>query len=301
MAPIQPSSKAATGTFMGQRVGADCPGQAVQHSKITPGGTQTTLYNFCSQPNCTDGAGTGGLVQATDGNFYGTTGSGGANNGCPNTCGTVFQMTPGGLLTTLYSFCSQPNCFDGHAADPGSPPVQGIDGNLYGVNQSGGANSGGTVFKITLDGTLTTLYAFCSLVELRGRFQSQPDKCRPTDENFYGTTWTSGTDGLGTFFKITTSGTLTPLGSVDGYPSGKLIQATDGNFYGTTARAGTIFQMTPTGMLTTLGFVGGYPYAGVIQSTDGNLYGTTGAGGNNQCGDYGCGSVFELTLPGDTH
>jgi uncharacterized repeat protein (TIGR03803 family) len=80
--------------------------------EITPAGKLTSLYRFCSQPNCTDGVGPqGGLVQATDGNFYGTTFSGGAHDS-----GVVFEITPGGKLTTLYSFCSKPNCVDG--ADP---------------------------------------------------------------------------------------------------------------------------------------------------------------------------------------
>ena len=79
-----------------------------------------------------------------------------------------------------------------------------------------------------------------------------------------------------------------------------MIQATDGNFYGTTADAGTIFQVTPDGTLTTLGVVGGYPYAALVQGTDGNLYGTTYVGGANnnpnQCQNLGCGSVYEITL-----
>ncbi|MBV8356800.1 MAG: hypothetical protein JO189_02535, partial [Deltaproteobacteria bacterium] len=77
--------------------------------EITPGGKLTTLYSFCSQLNCTDGADPiAGLVQATNGNFYGTTYVGGAHG-----CGTVFEITPGGQLTTLYKFCSQPSGTDG--------------------------------------------------------------------------------------------------------------------------------------------------------------------------------------------
>jgi hypothetical protein len=73
--------------------------------EITPGGKLTTVYSFCSKTNCTDGGRPeAGLVQGTDGNFYGTTES------------TVFRITPAGKLTTLYSFCSKPNCVDG--ADP---------------------------------------------------------------------------------------------------------------------------------------------------------------------------------------
>ena len=78
--------------------------------KITPSGTLTTLYSFCSQSGCTDGHSPyAGLVQATNGDFYGTTLYGGANP----YCGTVFKITPSGTLTTLYSFCSQSGCTDG--------------------------------------------------------------------------------------------------------------------------------------------------------------------------------------------
>jgi uncharacterized repeat protein (TIGR03803 family) len=80
--------------------------------KITPNGTLTTLYKFCSQINCADGvAPYAGLVLATDGNFYGTTPGGGAHGG-----GTIFRITPAGKLTTIYNFCSLPNC-----ADSGGP------------------------------------------------------------------------------------------------------------------------------------------------------------------------------------
>src|SRR5271165_4529081 len=131
--------------------------------QITPTGVLTTLYSFCSQTNCTDGNEPRGLVQAADGNFYGTTAFGGAyyNNYCSADpgCGTVFEITPAGVLTTLYSFCSQPNCPDG-----GHPVglVQATDGNFYGATEGGGANGHGTVFEITPSGTLTTLYSFCA-------------------------------------------------------------------------------------------------------------------------------------------
>jgi uncharacterized repeat protein (TIGR03803 family) len=124
--------------------------------KITPSGTLTTLYNFCSQSNCPDGARANGLVQGTDGNFYGTTQYRGANDQ-----GTVFKITPSGTLTTLYNFCSQSKCSDG--AFPLAPLVQTTDGNFFGTTSSGGNNAHGTVFTITLSGTLTTLYNFCSL------------------------------------------------------------------------------------------------------------------------------------------
>jgi len=142
--------------------------------KITPGGTLTTLYNFCSKSYCTDGAAPyAGLVLATNGNFYGTTTEGGAGINCPsNGCGTVFKLSPepsggcpsgsnagnGWCETVLYGFCSKVSCTDG--AYPYAALVQGTDGNFYGTTFNGGANNAGTVFKITPSGTLTTLHSF---------------------------------------------------------------------------------------------------------------------------------------------
>jgi len=283
--------------------------------KITPTGTLTTLYNFCSQPNCTDGYNPrAGLVQGSDGNFYGTTFLGGADNNCPmwqgNGCGTVFKITPAGTLTTLYSFCAQPNCTDG--SYPFAGLVQGSDGNFYGTAQYGG-NLGcgsrgygcGTVFKITPSGTLTTLHTFAG-----------PDGAQPyaglvqgRDGYLYGTT-PGGANGYGTVFKISSVGTLTTLykfcsqpNCTDGsYPETALVQANDGNFYGTTGGGGaydwgTVFKITPTGALTTLyGFCsqpncadGAQPFAGLVQGRDGNFYGTTTEGGTD-----GLGTVFRL-------
>jgi len=176
--------------------------------KITTGGL-TTLYNFCSVGGsyCTDGANPyAGLVQATDGNFYGTTFDGGANNtiDCGGTCGTAFQLTPGGALTTLYSFCSLANCADGNA--PYAGLIQGADGNFYGTTVSGGATSGnGTAYVITPGGVLTTLYSFCS-----GSCGDNPEAglMQGTDGSFYGTTSYGG----GTVFKLSAGddASLTP-------------------------------------------------------------------------------------------
>jgi uncharacterized repeat protein (TIGR03803 family) len=128
--------------------------------KITPSGTLTTLYSFCSQSGCTDGLGGYGLIQATNGDFYGTAPSGGAHN-----FGTVFKITPAGTLTTLHSFCSHTGCPDG--AYPNGPLVQATNGDFYGTTEGGSViapcvDSCGTIFKITPSGTLTTLYRFCS-------------------------------------------------------------------------------------------------------------------------------------------
>ncbi len=304
-----PLAQAVDGDFYGTTAGGGADGYGTVF-KITVDGALTTLYSFCSQPNCTDGAlsvlGTPPLVQATDGNFYGATFGGGgcASAGDAKDCGTIFKITSGGALTTLYTFCSQPNCTDGVAPNG---LVQAANGDFYGTTSQGGGAAppygAGTVFKITSDGALTTLYTFCSQPNCTDGGTPFGSLVRATDGSFYGTTWTSGLSGTGpgAFFKITSAGALTTLGYIAGYPSGTLVQATDGNFYGTTARAGTIFKITPAGTLTTLAEVDGFPYAGLVQATDGNFYGTTYVGGASFCGgvnSVSCGSVFEVTPTG---
>ena len=213
---------------------------------------------------CTDGEAPfrgAGLVQATDGNFYGTTPTAGANA----SGGTVYKITPSGRLTTLYSFCSQSGCTDG--AYPNGRLVQATDGNFYGITNGGGAVSSGTVFKITPSGALTTLYSFCAqLVNGVCADGSAPEAglVQASDGDFYGTTSEGGANFYGTAFKITPGGALTTLysfcaqsGCTDGSgPDAGLVQATDGNFYGTTPggganNLGTVFKITPGGALTT--------------------------------------------------
>jgi uncharacterized repeat protein (TIGR03803 family) len=282
--------------------------------KVNPSGKLTTLYNFCSQTNCRDGDFTyAGLVQAINGNFYGATTNGGAND-----YGTLFEITPGGVLTTVYDFCPESGCTDG--GTPTATLIQATDGNFYGTTNAGGANGGGTVFKITPSGKLTTLYSFCSQSGCTDGYQPFAGLLQATDGNFYGTTSFGGANGdYGTVFKITPSGALTTLysfcsrsGCTDGGNANGLIQANDGTFYGTTVDGGTssecadgcgtVFKITPSGSLTVLHSFcsesscgdGEYPDAVLIQATDGNFYGTTNDGGAN--GDYG--TVFKITPSG---
>ena len=275
--------------------GANSSGTVFQ---MTPEGALTTLYSFCAQSNCSDGANpTAALVQAPDGDFYGTTSFGGVGTGH----GTVFKITPTGTLTTLHIFVVS----DG--AVPTAALVQGSDGNFYGTTEYGGGNDLGTVFKMTPAGTLTTLYAFA------GTDGSYPyaGLVQGSDGNFYGATMDGGTNNLGTVFRITLAGTLTTLhsfNSTDGaYPIGALVQGSDGNFYGTTDdngpnNYGTIFEMTPAGALTTLhGFSntdGAYPEVGLVQGSDGDFYGTTELGGSSNCNGSGCGTIFKITSAG---
>jgi uncharacterized repeat protein (TIGR03803 family) len=284
--------------------------------KMTAAGALTTIYSFCSQPNCTDGADPlAGLVLGTDGNFYGTTNIGGGPQICiyldqGEGCGTVFKITPAGALTTLYTFCSHGDpCTDGQL--PQAALIQATGGDLYGTTYFGGTYGHGTVFKITSKGTLTTLYSFsdgtspsAALVQAR-------------NGNFYGTTLLGGANGGGTVFKITPTGKLTTIYSfcsqpncTDGSnPSAALVQATNGNFYGTTSEGGdvtchdpygcgTVFEITAAGVLTVLhsfeGADGEVPLAGLAQATDGNFYGTTYFGGANSSG-----TVFTITPTGE--
>jgi uncharacterized repeat protein (TIGR03803 family) len=270
--------------------------------KVTPSGTLTTLYNFCSQPGCTDGSSPLGLVQAIDGSFYGTTNEGGTSND-----GTVFKITPEGSLTTLYSFCTQSQCTDG--AYPRGL-MQAADGNFYGTTIEGGAHNAGTIFKITSSGTQAILYSFCSQPHCADGSSPQAGLIQTNDGNFYGTTQYGGAKNAGTVFTITTAGAQTSLYSFCSQPKCSdgenlydgLVQANDGNFYGTTYiggahNYGSVFKITPGGTLTTLysfAFTdGGYPTSGLTLATDGYLYGTVGTGGAT-----GDGAAFRITSAG---
>jgi uncharacterized repeat protein (TIGR03803 family) len=122
---------------------------------MTQAGKVTTIYNFCSKPNCTDGRNPmDSLIQASDGNLYGTTYNGGANSS-PNClsnsgCGTIFKITTSGVLTTLYNFCGLPNCVDGNQPEAGL--VQATNGTFYGTTYSGGTMGVGTVFSLSVEG-----------------------------------------------------------------------------------------------------------------------------------------------------
>ena len=190
--------------------------------KITSNGTLTTLYNFCVQYPCADGAAPPGvLVQSTDGNLYGTTIAGGTSSTCSGGCGTVFKITTSGALTTLHSFVGS----DGVSPFPGL--VQASDGNFYGTTYEGGNTDYGTVFKITPSGTLTTLYTFCSQIGCTDGTQPYAGVIQATDGNFYGTTeYGGGVDNAGTVYELTPSGTLTTLHTFNGPTHGRLTAPT---------------------------------------------------------------------------
>jgi uncharacterized repeat protein (TIGR03803 family) len=263
--------------------------------RMTPDGALTTIYSFCAQTGCADGASPwGGLVQATDGYLYGTTGYDGSGS---DPSGTVFKISLTGALSSLFSF-------DGtDGAGPRGTLIQ-AGGNFYGTTPDGGTHQlMGTVFKITAAGDLTTLVNFDGTNgdgPWEGLVQAYDGNFYGTTEyggNFYGTTEYGGPSRSGTIFQMTPTGTLSTVydfASGDGIHPNSLMQASDGNFYGTTAT--TVFKITPGGAFTTLHHFGDSENAdpiGVIEGTDRNLYGTTNGGGANDLG-----SIFQITPAG---
>ena len=240
-----------------------------------------------------------GLIQATDGNFYGTTYLGGASN-----AGSVFKMTPSGAVTILHSFTN--------GADGGYPLaglIQATDGRLYGTASLGGVTGLGTVFSMTLAGTFTTVYTFT------GPAGGGPDGANPaasllqTSDGFlYGTTYDGGSAGRGTIFVMNTAGTVLGrysfTGGFDGAnPYAPLIEAADGTLYGTnyagtTLTFGRIFRLAGGVVSVVHTFAGGAsdgasPTAPLVQGTDGNFYGTTRFGGASNMG-----TAFKMTPGG---
>jgi uncharacterized repeat protein (TIGR03803 family) len=241
------------------------------------------------------------LIQGPDGALFGATEVGGTNG-----LGTIFKARLDGTETVLVSF----NNLNG--SHPRSGLVLGRDGSFYGTTALGGDLSlnnhagFGTIFKVTPEGTLTTL------VKFNNSNGAMPAGVLVQDDagNFVGTAQgvnvkAFGGTNHGTIFKMTPAGALTTLArfnnSNGAYPQAGLLLARDGNFYGTTEQGaagyGTVFKMTPAGFVTTLvsfdGNNGSSPEAGLIQGSEGDLYGTTAEGGA-----FGGGTVFKVSLAG---
>jgi uncharacterized repeat protein (TIGR03803 family) len=222
--------------------------------------TYTDLYIF-------DGVNAGtpfaGLTLASDGNFYGTTDSGG-----PSGFGTVFRFTPPNIVKVLYTFSTP--------ATPAVAPVQAKDGNLYGLTVERQA------YRVSLPaGTVTLLPSLAPGSIYDPLFLA-------SDGNLYGVSRTGGTSGLGTVFRMSTTGTFHILhnftgGATDGAnPLGPLTQASNGLLYGTTQAGGnegigTVFEISLTGTEKMLhSFVatdGAQPQAGLLAGADGFFYG----------------------------
>jgi len=245
------------------------------------------LFAFaCSSSNCPDGTKPNSVIQASDGNLYGTT-DGPAGGG-------IFKLTESGQITVLYTFKTDPKT---GFYDQGYSPAglaEGTDGFLYGVNSAGGPNSAssGTIFKISKTGTgFQVLETFCTSCTTG----SAPNSIvAATDGNMYGTTGYGGSFnssspycpslGCGVIFRLTPPGTYTVLYALNGTTDSSLplgvIQATDGNLYGTAGflRPGTVFrfQLSNSQFSTLYNFPSGiFPLNRVTQASNGLLYGST--------------------------
>jgi uncharacterized repeat protein (TIGR03803 family) len=273
--------------------------------KLAPDGTLTTLVDF----NGSNGARPlAGLILASDGNFYGTTSLGGSDfqqfpgGGVVLGVGTVFRMTPAGVLTQLVSFGALPA---GAPTSPQAALLQGADGNFYGTSFSGGSAGMGTVFKMTPAGLVSVLASF------DGTNGARPvaPLIQTADQLFYGTT--QGTDSAnGTAFRLTTAGALTTLAVfppqfIAAGPAAPLVLAGDGSFYGTTFNGGTgnqgrVFRLTPGGTLSVIYHFRATdaedaenPQGALIVGADGALYGTTRYGSDSPGG-----AIFRITTGG---
>jgi uncharacterized repeat protein (TIGR03803 family) len=216
------------------------------------------------------------VTWAADGDLYVTTAGGGSFEGRVVDQGTIFKMTPAGVITMLHEFSGGAD-----GATPYGALLQVVDGTFYGTAARGGAYGLGTVFRMQTDGRLTTLHSFAG-----GGDGARPMATiiQATDGNFYGTTLLGGVDDSGTIYRMAPSGSVSILYSftdpfgIGSHPQAPLLQASDGEFYGTTSFAGgSIFKMTPGGSVTAVGGPGTYEsmYGPVVQGLDGTMYATT--------------------------
>lgn len=271
--------------------------------KISSGGSFSLVHRFCDgDTTCQDGARPVAVVFDSHGNMFGTTGFSGTKGG-----GTVFEISAGGSFTTLYQFCLQPACADG--IEPGAL-IFGKDGNLYGTAQAGGANQGGTLFKIVPGGGFSVLYAFCAAADCADGQEPTPLLAQGNDGLFYGTTTLGGAARFGTIFRLVASGQIDTLYSFcanaycdDGStPTDGLSLAADGSLYGTASEGGrffhgVVFKLTSGPAYSVIYdfcaekgcFDGATPTATPVMAGNA-LVGTTSAGGDK----FNVGSVYRL-------
>lgn len=266
--------------------------------RITHAGVKTVLHSFGRGD---DGAHPiASLIQGGDGSFYGTTYHGGASGK-----GTVFSITAAGQHAVLHSFAGGED-----GANPAAGLIQGSDGDFYGTTYYGGVADKGVVFRMSPAGVVTVLHAFAGGVE--GAYPSV-ELVQGSDGNFYGVTAAGGDGHVGTVFEVTPSGVATVIHSFHGgedgrdradgvNPSSRLIQASDGNFYGTTILGGahgvgTVFRFNPAGVYSVIHSFGAsdtgalYPGSALLQGSDGDLYGATHYGGAN-----GLGTIYRISF-----
>jgi uncharacterized repeat protein (TIGR03803 family) len=278
--------------------------------KITTNGVFTPVYAFSNNPS--DGATPyAGLLQAANGNFYGTASQSGSNG-----YGSVFRLTSAGAFTELYGFTQIHGGMltNAEGANPVTPLVQGTNGNFYGACPKGGTNGAGAIFEMTAAGALTRLLSFSSNAPAG---QNPGALLQSSNGLIYGTTTNGGSNGYGTIFKMTSAGALTPLYSftngVDGaHPGPALTQGANGILYGTASGGGTngsgvIFQITTNGVFTPL-----YSFApsgqaglGLATNADGLVPGSLAGGANGifcglaQFGGLnGTGTLFQFSVSG---
>jgi len=246
------------------------------------------VYDFdCSIRGC-EPQDNGQLMQWSDGNLYGTTFLGGANDD-----GSIFAATP-----SVPGGASDVWTFDGitGGGDPAAALTLAPDGSFYGTTDTGGTFGYGSVFLFTPPGGVKSLIPLHYFNGTDGQDAETPP-IQARDGNFYGVT------GSGTTYRVTyPAGAFNQLlGVAPSAPSGPLVAGLDGNLYGTTfaggtSNMGTIFKMTTAGAIIILHNFSGTDGAtpeGLVQESDGNLYGTTSSGGANNTGE-----IFQLTLPG---
>ena len=285
-------------TYLGGTKGA---GTAFQ---VTLAGTYKVLYSF-GQTKLDAILPYAGLVQAADGNLYGTTLRGGDNDK-----GTIFRLTTTGTFTIIHHF-------DGaNGENPEGSLIVGANGELYGTTLQGGSGNRGTIFRISTAGAYTLVYSFPSL----GEFNSAGLAINATganpraalmlaaDGNYYGTAYQGGTDGYGTVFKMTPAGTVTSFFAFKGpsfngaFPLAAVVQDAAGNFLGTTQSGGylnqgSVWRLDATGTQFSLlhGFTsslvdGSQPYAKLLLTTN-SIYGVS-----FNDGLAGSGAIFKIDL-----
>lgn len=307
------------GVFLGTTAGGGDNGDGTIF-QIDSFGVVTTLVHFSAYDMTNPGAGpTAPLILASDGNYYGTTRFGAKYDETYKDQGTVFQLTPAGVHTTIAAFVWPiPN--DHRGLWPSGALVEGDDGFLYGTTIRGGNNDRGVVFRVGKGGGMETLVDF--------DFQNSPKGSGPSgglvqiaSNEFIGTTAAGGDFNKGTVFRVSnvmsSSATLTTVVDLAGTgstnetgpaaPFGGLTEASNGYLYGTTAEGGThekgtVFRSTKAGVVEVLvEFTGNgmtekgeQPLGALFEAIDGNFYGVTALGGTDNFG-----TVFRMTPGGE--
>jgi uncharacterized repeat protein (TIGR03803 family) len=267
--------------------------------------TETVLYNFCLDPGCSDGINPySSLTSDAAGNFYGTTISGGEFGQ-----GAVFELSPNGNggwnEAVLYNFCPLAGCTDG--SSPYSSLIFDSAGNLYGTAGAGGANEDGVVFELSPMGASWTEKVLHSFANGADGANPMSGLIMDPAGNLYGTTTNGGTNGTGTVFELSPSGSnwteqvIYSFDNNSGYDAlATLTMDAAGNIFG--VEPSTVFELSPNGKggwnPTVIHTFTGAPKDGsnaegtLVLDKTGNLYGTTISGGHNHNG----GTIYELRL-----